>query len=291
MNTTDKIIKVRLVLCWILLSLVLPAFSQEGTDDEGKKPVRDFFGCTMIIDDQTVISPMKGSKEFIIHHRFGPVKEMSDLYGIYGSSNIRMGFNYGLTDKIMLGFGTEKYSKLQEFQVKYAILQQNRGGNMPVSLSFFGNAAIDAGKKENFGANYKFTNRLSYYGELIIARKFCDAFSAQLAPGFAHFNAVDSLYEHDVIGLSFSGRYKLYNETSFLFAYDHPFNISSLHENREPLNKYKPNYAFGFEIATGTHAFQVFASTFENIVKQKNLLYNTKEFEDLCFGFNITVRF
>jgi hypothetical protein len=290
-----------LVLVAILAIKVIPALCQEGTDDEGKKPVRDFFACTMIIDDQTVVNPVKGSLELIIHHRFGKIDKMSDLYGIYAPSNIRMGFTYGLTDKIMIGFGTEKNNKLQEFQLKYSILQQNRSGKMPVSVSFFGNTVIDANSKDKFGANYKFSNRFSYYGELIIARKFCDAFSAQLAPGFGHFNAVDSgitdslgverKYEHDIIALSFSGRYKIYNETSFMFEYDHPFNVNWIQESKEPLNAYKPNYAFGIEIGTSTHAFQVFATTFDNIIKQKNLLYNTKNFEDVCLGFNLTVRF
>jgi hypothetical protein len=54
------------------------------------------------------------------------------LYGIYAPSNIRLGFNYGITSKLTVGFGTEKNNKMQEFLLKYAILSQNRGGTIPV---------------------------------------------------------------------------------------------------------------------------------------------------------------
>jgi len=57
-------------------------------------------------------------------------------------------------------------------------------------------------------------------------------------------------------------------------------------------NKSKANMSFGFELGTGTHAFQVFITTFDNIVYQKNYLYNRNDFlnNDLLLGFNILVR-
>jgi hypothetical protein len=52
----------------------------------------------------------------------------------------------------------------------------------------------------------------------------------------------------------------------------------------------KPNLAFGWEIGTATHSFQVFASNYNLIIDQYNLLYSTTT-RDYLFGFNITVRF
>ncbi|MCX6258376.1 MAG: DUF5777 family beta-barrel protein [Bacteroidia bacterium] len=289
MKTRKNILLFRVIFSVMLVVSSFRGFSQDAGDD-GKKPVRDMYSCTMLGDNQTTINPVKGAFELLIQHRFGQIKQLTDLYGIYAPSNIRVGFDYGLSDKVMVGFGTEKNNKLQEFDLKWAIHQQNRDGSMPVSVSLFVNTAIDARSKDAFGSNYDFTHRFTYFSELIIARKFNDILSLQIAPNFSHFNSVDSLYEHDVIGTSIGGRIKFYNEMSLIFEYDQPFNIKGLHESLNPLNPYKPDMVFGFEVATSTHTFQVFATTADNIVAQKNYAYNSKEFKDLMLGFNLTVR-
>ena len=86
----------------------------------------------------------------------------------------------------MIGAGTTKDYKLQDLQWKYAILQQTRSGSMPVSVSYYGNMVIDARSKDNFGpeASYRDIHRLSYFTQLIIARKFNLKYSFQVAPGF-----------------------------------------------------------------------------------------------------------
>jgi len=49
----------------------------------------------------------------------GKIKDIKDLFGIYAASNIRLGLNYSLMDDLMIGFGTTKDQKLQDFRVKY----------------------------------------------------------------------------------------------------------------------------------------------------------------------------
>jgi hypothetical protein len=56
------------------------------------------------------------------------------------------------------------------------------------------------------------------------------------------------------------------------------------------LDQPKPNLAFGWEIGTATHSFQVFASNYNLIIDQYILLYSTTS-RDYMVGFNITVRF
>ena len=162
---------------FLLIGIIcsISVFAQD--EDEGLKPERPAFETSMLVDNQTVVSPYKGAFEFIIHHRFGIANNgISDLFGVYAPSNIRLGFNYGLTDKIMLGIGTTKDYKLQDLQWKYAILQQNRGGSIPVSVSYFGNMVLDARGSESFGpeAEFKEIHRLSYLSQLIIAKRFND---------------------------------------------------------------------------------------------------------------------
>lgn len=264
-------------------------FSQEKKD----RPVYSPWASSVLIDNQTTVTPEKGLLELLIHHRFGKISGMSDLLGIYAPSNIRLGVNYGITDKIMLGFGTEKDNKMQEFQWKYNFLQQTRSGSMPVAVTYYGNAVIDAGQEEKFGNNYQFTHRLSYFHQLIIGRKFTEKFSMQIAGGYAHFNSVDSTKQNDYFGLSAGLRYKIYNETAFIAEYDHSFPLTEVIYYHQQDYLPKPNLALGLEFGTGTHAFHVFAAQYKNIIAQKNYAYNMNDLKDggWLMGFNITVKF
>ncbi len=267
-----------------------PATEQEQVDN---RPVRGWFEAAQLIDNQTPITPSKGALELVIHHRFGNIKEnkFDDVFGIYSSSNIRMGFNYGITDKIMVGIGTERDRKLQDLHVKYAILQQTRSGSVPVSISYFGNIALDARDKEFFGPeeNYKYIHRLSYFTQFIVARKFNDVLSLQAAPSFMYFNAVDSTFNNYNIGLSVGGKIKFSPTWGLTFEYDQTFITSNVENAFTP----KPNFGFGLEKGTATHAFQVFVASHRSIINQYNMAMNNNDFfkGGLSIGFNITVRF
>jgi hypothetical protein len=276
-------------------------------------PVRDFFNGSLLIDNQTVVSPMKGGKHFLIHHRFSKIEKIDDIFGIYGASNIRIGLDYGITDRIMIGFGTEKYNMMQELHWKYAILKQTVSNSMPFSLSYFGNIVLDARKKEIVSpdTNYKFAHRLSYFHQIIIARKFGERIALQVAPSFSHFNQVEGtidlidsvttnpLYQNDVIGLTVGGKIKLFGEFSLLFEYDQSFWLKTIMHYQKLA---QPNYGLGFDIGTGTHNFQIFVSTYDQIIPQKNFNYNSNElfYKDkndknkqktgLRIGFNLTAK-
>ena len=63
------------------------AFAQ---DDE---PVWPIFETVNLVDNATTYVPMKGSKNLEIQHRFSDIKEIADIFGIYGSANTRIGFS------------------------------------------------------------------------------------------------------------------------------------------------------------------------------------------------------
>jgi hypothetical protein len=157
MRLIKKIVQAFLVSA-LMFSFTELVVAQDSTvvDDSGMKPVRNPWTTGNLIDHQTTETPNKGAFEFVIHHRFGAIKNMDDLYGIYSSSNIRLGVSYGITKDIAIGFGTEKDNKMQEFTGKYKILSQSRNGKIPVSVTYFGNIVIDARDKELFGTEYEF---------------------------------------------------------------------------------------------------------------------------------------
>jgi len=136
----------------ILLTLSLSITSLFAQEDTLKlatsKPVRFTFGTTTLVDINTTETPYKGGLQLEIHHRFSLIENYHNLFGIYGSANTRIGLNYGITDRLMIGAGTTKDNKLQDIQWKYAILQQTEDNKIPVSLSYYGNMVIDLRKEE-----------------------------------------------------------------------------------------------------------------------------------------------
>ena len=60
-----------------------------------QKPVKNTFQSVWIIDNQTVMVPVKKTLEMDIMHRFGTVQNgYKDLWGFFAPSNIRLGVNY-----------------------------------------------------------------------------------------------------------------------------------------------------------------------------------------------------
>lgn len=276
----------------IILFLLPTLISAQETEvvKVKSKPVRPMFGCPTIIDNQTVYIPTAKTLEVVIEHRFDKIENISNLFGIYGSSNIRLGVNYSILNNLSVGFGTTKFRKLQDFRIKYNILEQRRDNSMPIALTAYGNMGIDARNKDYFGQNYKFTNRLSYFGEIIVARKFTDWLSIQVSGSFAHINRVDSLAEHDKFGITISGRARVSAQSSIIFNYGIPLQIMAIAEHNPLNNPPKDNFGFGWEIATSTHVFQLFVSSATDLSPQYSLETNQNSWTDgdLFFGFTIT---
>ena len=280
----------------LTLSLFLsPLFAQEEAQTaDTSKPVRFTFGTTILIENHTVTTPYKGGLELEILHRFSRMTNIKDLYGIQGSANTRIGLNYGITDRLMIGAGTTKDYRLQDIQWKYLILQQTEDNSMPVSLSYYGNVAADLRKKDNFGPTetFKQMHRLSYFTQLIVARKINSMFSVQIAPSLSYLNTVpitnDSTgYKNLNLGLSVGARANLFGAHSLILEYDQLLTKQDL-----PVQP-KPNLSLGWEIGTATHTFQIFVTNYNQIINQRNLVFNTNDWQkrDYMIGFNITVRF
>jgi Membrane bound beta barrel domain (DUF5777) len=263
----------------------------EATSVKKAKPVKNTFGSVWLMDNQTVLVPIKGTLEFDIQHRFGTVDNgKKDLWGLFAPSNIRLGLGYSPINKLFVGAGITKERMQVDLNAKYALLQQTTDNKMPVSVSYFGNAVIDARDKSNFRYG---VHRFSYFNQLIIARKITEKFSAQVAPSFSWYNNVEAYVddkgeikkkmENGHFAISVLGRYKITEKSAIIVGYDQPL---TQHTTNNP----HPNICFGFETTTSSHAFQVFAGNYYGIVPQSNNVFNQNDYRDGQFviGFNIT---
>src|ERR1035437_4283808 len=246
------------------------------------------------IDNQTEMVPRKKVLTFAIQHRFGTVNNgLSDLYGIFGPANIRLGFNYTPINNLAIGFGVSKERFLVDFNAKYALIKQLESGGWPVSISYFGNIAIDTRPKSgNFVTG---GDRISYFNQLIFARKLSEKLSVQVSPNLSHFNNVEAYRDkdgnilpkmkNDHFAVSFLGRYKLTEKFHLIANYDQPL---TQHTTNNP----HPNICFGIEMTTLGHSFQVFAGNSGSIVPQYVNFYNQNDYQkgQFLIGFNITRR-
>jgi hypothetical protein len=259
------------------------------------KPIVNPYEAGRVIDNQSSLTPSAKTLEFVIQHRFGSMeKGLSDFIGIYGSANTRLGMNYAITDWAEVGLGTTKNYKLQDASLKINILKQSKDKKSPLDVTYYGNLSVDARDDSYFGADYKFANRLAYFNELLVTRKFCDWFTMSLGGSFTHFNQVDSTLkmDHDKIALHVLGRIKFSPQSSVIINCDIPLNISGISEWESFTNPSKYNFGIGYEVATATHTFQVFASSGQFLVPQYNVMMNQNEFfkgtKYIFIGFNIT---
>lgn len=298
---------------WIVLLLVFAysgTFAQEVEEQdavvkEKDKPVRSPFESGYLIDDQTSVIPVPKTLEYVIQHKFGPIENgRSDLWGIYApGANVRIGLNYVPVKNFQIGWGITKKNKYTDFSAKWTILEQTRNNTIPVAVCVYANVAIDGRNKSVFETgkvqrafqtntvySYKFPDRLSYFSELIVGRKFCDAFTMQAGVSFTHYNAIAMGLDHDKIGLHVNGRVKVSPQGSIIFNYDAPLKIKSISEQLEWYKHPEPNLSFGYEISTSTHAFQIYMGNSDGIIPQDIMLYNLNKItkDNFAIGFTIT---
>jgi len=292
MNKLTKHILSILILSIFAFSTSLYAQDEEEEKKKDTRPVRSPFESSLILDNQTVVVPGQGTMQFEIQHRFGTLENgISDFFGMWAPSNIRLGMGYVPKENIMLGIGATKFNQFVDLNYKWAFLKQTRSWSVPVSITFYGYVAIDTRGQQYLEDN--FTYRLSYFNELIFATKVNSKLSLQLTPSFTHFNAVDSLYNNDTWALTFNGKYKISSQSSIIFGYDHPFTKHEAVTTNDDGLSYRlplPNYSLGIEISTSTHAFQIFVANYQEILYHKNFAYNSNDIREgeILIGFNIT---
>jgi hypothetical protein len=293
MKNYNKNVALFLTKLFLLLLIAGQLFGQDSTEApviKKVKPVKNTFESVLIMDNQSVMVPIKGTFEWDIQHRFGVVNNGSkDLFGIFAPANIRLGVNYAPVKRLYLGVGLTKERMQVDLNGKYALLLQTPGV-MPVSVSYFGNMVIDSRNKSNF----RYTvHRFSYFNQLIVARKITEKFSAQAAPSFSWFNNIEGYVdskgniqkkmENGHLAISFAGRYKISAKSAITAGYDQPL-------TQHPTNNPHPNICLGFETTSSSHAFQVFVGNYYGIVPQSNNVFNQNDFTkgQFVIGFNIT---
>jgi hypothetical protein len=247
------------------------------------------FKGTRLINGQTVETKGKGALEFIFAHRFGPIN--SGAYELFGldQAYVRLGLEYGILDNLGVGFGRNSVDKTMDAYLRYKMFRQSTGEkSIPFTITAFGIAAIRTSpKKEDATYDIHLEDRMSYTGQLLIARKVNRNLSLQLMPSIVHKNTVDKTIENnDTYALGVGGRLKMTRSVALTTEYYYRFDLPQGNPYYNPLG-------FGVEIETGGHVFQLVMTNSRGLTERAYLTETAGDFfnGDIHLGFNITRTF
>jgi len=246
------------------------------------------FKTIRVVLGQSVETPAKGDMILDIQHHFGYVNQGAYQFFGLDQASMRLGFTYGITDRLAVGIGRSSYNKTYDGSVKIKLLRQSTGKrNMPITLDYFGDVGLNTLKPQDLSIHYYFTNRLVFLNQILIARKFSPGITLQLTPSLVHVNLVATPADNNnMFALGTGGRFKITPHTSINFEY-----YAML--NKQPSSIYRNSLSVGFDIETGGHVFQLFLTNSEGIIGQYFIPGTTGNWRngDIIFGFNLTRTF
>jgi hypothetical protein len=288
-----------------------------------KKPVKIFSSDKTINAYTTEMIP-KGKMDFKVTHNFGDIagKEGGHqrFFGLDGSTDIRIGFHLGITDRLNIGIARTKGDeqslrkdtsnslapteflarKFFEFNIKYQLLRQMENDpSHPVSVTIFVNNAISSLAANTLNPNTptsfkNFSDRMSQVIELIIAKKVGKV-SLQLNPTLVHYDFVPTYDKATTFALGGAARIPLSNRFALIVDYFHPFHSSDKKKNyyAQKAVKFHDPLGIGMEINTAGHVFHLNFTNTTAVLENQFLPYNSNSWGKGQFrwGFSISRTF
>lgn len=287
----NKMKNYRYLFLFFLLSASFNMYSQEDDllslldEDETINYTTASFKATRIINLHSLESMSAGELDIKIQHRFGFIS--GGAYELWGldQSTIRIGADYGVTDCFMIGVGRSSYEKTYDGFMKLKVLRQSTGARkMPVTLALFTSMAIQTIRPPDPDRENYFSNKLYYAFQVMLGRKFSDAFTLQLSPTLVHRNLVATPeIANDVLAMGVGGRIKLSKRVALNAEY-----IYVLPDQLAP--EFHNSFSIGFDIETGGHVFQLHFSNSTSMIEKGFVAETVGEWGngDIHFGFNIS---
>lgn len=289
----------------VILTLVSYSFAMAQEDDllslidkNGETEVdyiNNAFKSSRVINAHSMEFIGKGVLDTRILHRFGQLNTGFDnLYGL-DQATMRFGFDYGVSEDLTVGIGRSTVLKEWDGFIKYRPMHQHTGGAHPSLVSVVLVSGITVSTMPWVDPNRKnyFTNRMGFYNELIIGRKFSEGFSAQIAPTFVHLNLVKGKDDkNNIAAIGLGARYKLTKRTAFVVDYHYILrpSVDASSTAKAQFDAMKDPLAIGFDIETGGHVFQLHFTNSSGM-NEKAFISNTAKTwgkGEVSFGFNLS---
>ncbi|WP_276370527.1 DUF5777 family beta-barrel protein [Chryseolinea sp. H1M3-3] len=275
----------------VLLGFSISAFAQEDLmkmlEEEARQDQKpDFtaatFKTTRIINGHSVENVAQGVLDLRISHRFGYINGGSyELFGL-DQATMRLGLDYGLSKRWMIGVGRSTYQKQFDGFTKFKLLRQAQE-RMPITLSIVGSMMYKSLKFEDQTRENYLSSNLSYTGQLLVGRKFSEGLSLQLMPTLIHYNLVKGANDsNDIFAIGAGGRLKISKRISINAEYYYQLPQFRFQGTQNSI-------AIGFDIETGGHVFQLNFTNSTGLTERSFISETTGNFfdGDIHFGFTI----
>ncbi|MFL5743221.1 MAG: DUF5777 family beta-barrel protein [Niastella sp.] len=257
----------------------------DNKEEKKKEFVSNAFKSSRVINGHSMEFIGKGVLDVRILHRFGEVNSgANNLFGL-DEANMRLGFDYGLSNRLTVGVGRSTAGKELDGFLKFRPVWQSTGpGSFPFSIVLVTGMTVGTTPWADTSHKYNFNHRMAFYNEVIIGRKFSEQFSLQVSPIFIHRNLVDlATDENNVYAIGVGGRFKLSKRVAFVADY---------HYIAKGLDKkiYKDPLSVGFDIETGGHVFQLHFSNTTGMNEKAFITNTTGDWGkgEVRFGFNLS---
>jgi Membrane bound beta barrel domain (DUF5777) len=251
------------------------------------------FKSNRVVNGHSIENAAAGVIDMKISHRFAPVRNgVYDLFGLDGAS-IRIGLDYGINNRLMVGIGRNSREKIIDGFVKYKLLRQCRGlRKCPVTVAYLTDIQVKTVAFSEANRPNSFSQRLFYTHQLLIGRKWSERFSLQFMPTLVHRNIVATRQDqNDVWALGAAGRLKMTKRLALTAEYYYVPAGQIATPFHAPLS-------IGLDIETGGHVFQLHFSNTGDMT-YKGFITETQEpwfgrndaglvFSGIRFGFNVS---
>ena len=250
-----------------------------------KEIITATFKTTRIANGHSIENLGKGVLDFRINHRFGRINAgFKEFFGL-DDAVTRIGFDYGITNWLMIGIGRSSFMKEYDGFLKARLLKQKSNGGSPISISYLGAVSLQTQEVAvPPGTEYYFSNRLAYVNQVLVASKINQWLSLQLMPTHLHYNLVDLKTEkNDVIAIGLGGRVKISNRIALTGEYYYVPDAMKRAGSKNSLT-------LGVDIETGGHVFQLMFSNSTGVSERAVIGQTTGLWDkgDIHFGFNIS---
>ena len=272
---------------------LMKMLEEESKKEKKKDYATATFKTSRLINGHSIENAAAGVLDFKISHRFGMVNKGGyELFGL-DQATMRMGLDYGISDRLMIGVGRSTFQKQYDALGKFKILRQSKGGrwSSPISVSAVSTVMLKTLKWEDPTRKNYYTSRLSFAHQLIIARKFSEGLSLQLMPSYVHYNLAQGATDpNDIFAMGVGGRIKLSKRLSFNAEYYHVLPLSFVEGEGYMIPGTKNSLAVGFDIETGGHVFQLHFTNSTGMTEKTFITETTGDFfkGDIHFGFNVS---
>lgn len=282
-------IKVVVALLFFLHSTL--AFSQDLLDmldtelEKEKKPdyATATFKATRLSNGHSIETLAGGVMDVRISHRFGYINAGIDEFFGLDQATTRLGLDYGITNRLMIGIGRSSYQKEVDGFVKYKLLRQATNGS-PVTITGLSSMMVKTGPYDDLTRVNYATSRITYAFQGLVARKFTESFSLQLMPSVVHYNLAPAPnMNNNVYALGVGGRLKLSKRIALNAEYYYQIPDTQYAGTTNSL-------AIGFDIETGGHVFQLYFTNSTGMTERTFMAETTGDFfkGDIHFGFHLS---